>query len=214
MTIEDTTRWSAKHDAFRTTTEFMDLLRIVTCYYEMYSRATTFVGPWIAKQQPTMFLIPERDQIKSALGRERPEFSFRARSAFIESIIQFLAATKGKKTLIHPTPSSHHSAQFPCGTFEIKMVQGAKPLLRDEKAERRSVKTLHQITVAGSDDPIFVENLSIPPEQVKFIILRPKMGRLGMPSTSKWEVLLYKKQHGYLVEHTDSELNPRHAGKL
>lgn len=211
-TLDDTLYWNVKTDAFRPINDFADLMNIVSCYYEQYSKAVTFIGPWISKQSDIMFIPPDKEQIKTALGKERPSISFRSRSAFIESIIEFISKHKGKKTLIHPSPSSHHSAQFTSGTFSISQVNDKKPVLKDGKAVRKESKILHKIEFFGADAPIYIENLKIPANQINFIILRPKLGRLGTPSASKWEVLLFKKAHGYLIEHCDSNLNPRWSG--
>ena len=204
---------NTRRDAFRPSTGFSDLIKIVACYYEMYSRAATFVGPWIAKQRGAMmFMTPDKAQIDLALGPLRPAISYQARSAFTEAVSRFLLQTKGQKNLITPSPSSHHSAQFPAGTFEISKITDNYPILRDDKAIRKPAKTLHKIEFARAEQPVFIENLEIPAEQIQFVILRPKMGKLGMPSTSRWEVLLYKTPYGYLVEHVDSHLNPRWSG--
>ena len=210
----DTNRWNAKLDAFRSTTDFTDLLRIVASYYEMYSRAATFVGPWIAKQHNNaMTLPPDKEMIKEALGKERPTISYKARTAFIESLYQFMIKSKGRKTLITPNPSSHHSAQFPQGTFTISLVgEDDRPALRDDRAPRRESKTLHKITFAGAENPVYVENLNIPVDQINFLIARPKLGKLGTPSTNRWEILFYKRHHGYIIDHVDSHLNPRWSG--
>jgi hypothetical protein len=214
-TIEDINRWNAKLDVYRPTTEFSDLLKIVACYYEQYSRASTFLGPWIAKQfGNTMFFAPSKEQLETALGTQRPAISFRARTAFIDAIISYLSKNKGKKTLITPSPSSHHSAQFPSGTFEISEVKEAHPRLRDDKMIRKEVRTLHKIEFANAQEPVYVENLVIPPDQISFIILRPKLGKLGTASANRWEALFYKRHHGYIVEHVDSHLNPRWSGLM
>ena len=210
---DDTTRWNAKLDAYRPTSDFSDLLKIVACYYEMYSKAATFLGPWIAKQHGKDFFIPpDKDQLKEALGKERPAISFRARSAFVEALQQFLIRNKGKKTLITPNPSSHHSAQFPSGTFTISKV--SSPIaLRDDRGPRAATKgPLYKIELLGSESPIYVENLTIPAEQIGFMIVRPKLGKLGTASVNRWEVLMFKTPYGYLVEHVDSNLNPRYSG--
>jgi hypothetical protein len=70
MTNEETT-WDCKLDAFRPINDYSDLIRIVACYYEMYSKAVEFVGPWIAKQRGGTFLPPDRDQVKTFLGKDR-----------------------------------------------------------------------------------------------------------------------------------------------
>jgi hypothetical protein len=212
---EETNRWAAKTEVYRNTLDFTDLLKIVACYYEMYSKAVNYVGPYISKQHgASMFIPPDREQLKAALGKERPQVSFRARSAFVDAALKFISVNKGKKALLHPTPSSHHSAQFPDGTFTITEVVNSDLRLRDDKGARKPVSRLWRIEFAGSEAPVFVEDLRLDPTKIKFIILRPKLGKLGTASTSRWEVLLYTKPHGYLIEHVDSDLNPRWSGIL
>jgi len=204
--------WNAKHDAFRSAADYSDLLKVVACYYEMYSKCVNFMGPWIAKQQQLTFLPPDKEDIKAALGKERAAISFRARSAFVEAVVQHTIKTRGKKALITPNPSTHHSAQFPSGTFQITAINENKPVLKDDKGVRQKAALIHQIDFFGAEYPVYIENLRLPPEQIRFIILRPKLGKLGMPSVTRWEVLLFKNPHGYLVDHVDSHLNPRWAG--
>jgi hypothetical protein len=213
MEEQDVVRWTAKHDAFRETTDFSDLMIIVASYYEMYSKATSYIGPWISRQLGgTMFIPPDKEEIKRALGKERASISYRARNAFIDSLLKFLMQTKGKKTLIMPSPSSHHSAQFQGGTFNISQV--SQPNLRDEQAVRKKAKTIHSIEFFGAAAPVYIENLSLPVDKINFVILRPKLGKLGTPSSNRWEVLLYSKPHSYLIDHVDSHLSPRYAGVL
>lgn len=205
-------RWAGKHDVYRPTTEFSDLLKIVACYYDMYSKAVNFLGPWIAKQSgKTMFLVPSKDEISAALGKERAAIDYRSRLSFIDNLINFISKTRGKKTLITPSPSSHHSAQFPASTFKITQVM--EPVkLRDDKGIRKEPRTLHKIEFANADVPVYIENLSIPANQIEFVIIRPKLGQLGTAAVNRWEVLLYKVPYGYLIEHVDSHLNPRYSG--
>lgn len=202
MDTDNKNRWNAKHDISRNTSDFSDLLKIITGYYEMYQRASNYLGPWISKQAGMMFIPPDKETIKTALGKENPNISYRARTAFIDCLVKFVTDTKGRKALIHPNPSTHHSAQFPSGTFEITQIPNGSP------------KKLYKIDFAHASDSVYIENLMIPPEQVKFIILRPKLGKLGTASVSKWEVLLFKQNNGYLVEHVDSDKNPRYSGIL
>jgi len=203
--------YSAKCAVVRPTLEFSDLLKIVAAHFDMYSRAATFAGPWIARQSSSMFLVPDREQVKAALGPERAGVCFRARSAFIDALLSFMQEHKGKKTLITPNPSTHHSAQFPAGTFEISL-DPHPPALVDDRGPRKKSGPVHKIEFAGSPSPVWVENLQLTPEQVKFIILRPRMGRLGTASVNRWEVLVFKSAHGWLIEHADSMHNPRFSG--
>lgn len=201
--------WDSKLDVFRPDNNYADLIKIVACYYEMYSKAVEYVGPWLAKQRGMTFLSPDKTEIKDFLGKDRPQMSFRAKSCFIDSVIAFLDRHKGKKTLITPSPSSHHSAQFPKGTFEISLVD--KPVFNMTR-NLNSTGKVHRIDFAGAEQPVFLENLRLHTNDIKFIILRPKLGKLGTPNILRWEVLLYKKPHGYLIDHTDSQLNPKWSG--
>jgi hypothetical protein len=211
---QDTSKWTAKYDVYRPTTDFADVMRIVGAHYEMYTKAVQFVGPWVSKQNGNNlpFMIPDKDEIKAAVGKPRSIVNFLSYSSFIEGLHRFLATSKGKKALITPNPTTHHSAQFPAGSFEIKKVE-PKPL-RDDKAIRKPAKTLHKIEFAGAEEPLFIENLQLDADSIQHVILRPKLGKLGTPSTNRWEVLLYRNKVGYLVEHVDSELNPRWSGIL
>lgn len=209
---QDTTRWAAKHDVFRQTTDFADLMRIVASHYEMYVKAVQFVGPWVSKQNGSMlpFMAPDREEVKTALGKPRAIVNFLAHSSFVEGIHRFLLTSKGRKALINPNPTTHHSAQFPAGTFEVKKVDVIP--LRDDRGIRKSVKSLHRIDFAGAESSVFIENLSLDPSSIQHIIVRPKLGKLGTPSVNRWEVLLYRNKTGYMVEHVDSDLNPRWSG--
>lgn len=210
--IENTTRWAARIDAFRPHSDFSDLLKTVACHYDMYSRAANFIGPLISRQNgKTMFLVPTKQEISEALGKERAAVDFRARSAFEDGLVRFLSTFKGKKTLITPNPSTHHSAQFPKGTFEIKQVSNQIEV-RSGKSIRKPARTLHQINLAGIATPLYVENLNVDPDSIRFLIVRPKLGQLGTAAVDKWEVLCFKESMGYMVEHVDSFINPRYSG--
>lgn len=211
MTLNTEINWDAKSDVFRSTSDFSDLLKIVSAYYDMYSKIADFIGPWIAKQRGMIFLSPEKEQLKTILGKDRPSISFRAKSAFLDSLIYFLDKHKGHKTLITPNPSTHHSAQFPEGTFEVKEVK-QQVFARVGKNIKPLTGKIYEIYFAGAEFPVYVQNPRIPLEQVKFIILRPKMGKLGTANVSKWEVLLYRRKINYIVDHVDSNVNPRFSG--
>lgn len=209
---ENQEKWTAKIDVYRQTTNFSDLMRIVGAHYELYTKAVQFVGPWISKQNGNMlpFMVPDKEEIKQAVGKPRSIINFLSYTAFIDGVHKFLLSTKGKKTLITPNPTTHHSAQFPAGSFEIKRVD-TKPL-RDDKGIRTNAKSLHKIEFAGSEEPVYIENLQLDPDSIQHVILRPKLGKLGTPSATRWEVLLFRNKVGYLVTHVDSELNPRWSG--
>lgn len=210
-------KWTGSCNIYRPTTDYSDLIKIVGCYYDMYSRAVAVIAPAIARQQGKTFIPVDRETIKSALGRERPYISFRARTAFIDSLERFMVVTKGKKALITPSPSSHHSAQFPSGSFSIGHAQASDAQSLRKPPGRKSsttVQRVFEITLTGAETPFWVEDLRCPIEAIRFILIRPKLGKLGTPSATNWEMLYSTSDPGYLVEHVDSDLNPRWAGIL
>lgn len=204
-------RCSSKMDVYRPTSDYSDLLKIVACYYEMYARAVDFTGPWIAKQRNGgIFIPPDREEMRAALGKERPTIHPLVRFAFVDAVIKFIQMSKGRQTLITPSPSSHHSAQFSEGTFEISAVtpQEAGGILAKNGCE------LYKINFFGATSPVFFHAQRFNCKAIKFIILRPKLGKLGTPSVVKWETLMFKQSIGYLVDHTDSHLNPSYSGRF
>jgi hypothetical protein len=215
MTEHLTPRWAAKHDLYRTAQhpDFGDLLKVVAAYYELYYRAAEYVAPYISRQASSNlpFMPPERDELRTAIGKVRPQLSARAHSAFLEAICSHLARSKGRRTMITPNPTTHHSAQFPASTFDLRKVQDKSEV---QLHRHSALGELHSLTVFGGEAPVYIEGLKLPTEAVQFIIVRPKLGKLGTASVDRWEVLLYRQPHGYLVDHVDSDLNPRYSGKL
>lgn len=204
---EATPKHSARHDIVRTTKSYDDLLRIVAAYYEMYEKGARFLTPYISRQNNSNlpFIPPDKDQVKTVMGKPRSVMHPVIHHQFVNELVNFAERTKGKRALISPHQTTHHSAQFSSGTFEIVESKAKLPGNR---------KSLHQVTVFGSELPFFIENMQLTPEQVNFIIVRPKIGKLGTASVSNWEVLLYKSSHTYLINHVDSDLNPRWSGIL
>lgn len=67
------------------------------------------------------------------------------------------------------------------------------------------------IQIAGVGTPLLVKGLR-QPDEVKFIIVRPKLSQLGTASAKEWEVLFWRTNLGYTPEWADSQLNPRYSG--
>lgn len=200
-------------DVFRPTISFSDVLRVVAANYEMYSRAYDFMGPWIAKQNGNAMLSPSKEIIVNAVGKPRSVISQGTYSKFVDSLFDFAIKSAGRKALITPNPTTHHSAQFATGAFKISKCD-KEVTLRDDKNIRRKPKTLYELNVFGADAPLYIENLGIDPDKIKFVILRPKLGRLGTASVTRWEALLFTSKIDYLINHTDSDYNPRYSGIL
>jgi hypothetical protein len=57
--------------------------------------------------------------IANCIGKARSVIHTFAYNAFVDALHKFAAQSKGKRQLISPDQSSHHSAQFPRGTFSV-----------------------------------------------------------------------------------------------
>ena len=213
MTTEvNTPRWAARLDAFKSTKDpgFQDYIRIVAAYYEMYEKGYRFMGPWIARQIGNTLpsIPPDPATITNCIGKPRSVIHTFAYNAFVDALHRFAATSKGKRQLISPDQSSHHSAQFPRGTFSIERVENVQLAGHHVGGH----KSLHAIQIFGAGSPIYVKDLQLNIDEIGFIIVRPKLGKLGTASAMNWEVLFFRTPHGYLIDHTDSNLNPRWSG--
>jgi len=217
MPDESTNYWAARHDALRPTDQhsFEDVANVVAATYELYVRAANFVGPWNAKQVGSNFpyQAPEREQLTAAVRRPRACIADLTHWSFIDSVISFCHQAKGRRQLIAPSPATHHSAQFVSGTFTARPTFD-KILLHYPRGVRPSapLRALAEIKLLGISAPIYVENPTIKLTEVKHLIIRPRMGKLGTTNLSRWEVLFFKRNSGYLIEHVDSQINPKFCG--
>lgn len=190
-------KWAARLDARKASGDYSDVLRAVASYYEMYDRGYRFLGPWINRSRDaTMVIPPDKETIASAIGRPRANIHGIAHKSFVDALYNFACQSKGKRQLINPDLTTHHSAQFPAGTFSLEADGGY----------------LTKVNLFGCSESLIVEGLKLSRESVSFIIVRPKLGKLGTPSATNWEILFYKSPHGYLIDHVDSNLNPRWSG--
>jgi hypothetical protein len=67
--------------------------------------------------------------------------------------------------------------------------------------------------ISGIEVPLILRGLRNQ-DEVKFIIVRPRLSKLGTASASSWEVLFYRTNPGYIVDWVDTQLNPRYAGVM
>lgn len=189
-------RWVARLDARRASGDYSDLLKSIAAYYDMYDRGYKYLGPWINRSSSAAFFVPpDKEEIKRALGRPRASVHDSVHNSFVDALYNFAVQSKGKRQMINPDPASHHSAQYLAGCFSIT-----------QQGDQSFVK------VYGCEEPLIVKGLQLQPGSVNFIIVRPKIGKLGTASVVNWEILFYKNSHSYMIDHVDSFLNPRYAG--
>lgn len=217
MTTESShNEWAQRSDVFRTKNvrTFNDILGIIDGTYRVYTRLYETIGPWNAKQASSNFpyMPPTREFIQEMVKRKPNVLSDFIFNSMISSTIKFCETHKGKRQLITPHPSSHHSAHFPEGTFSVKRITSNFPELSKTNNLHFKPTNMGVITLEGIKEPIYVENIK--ERKFRYLIVRPKLGKLGTANVDNWEVLLFTKNYGFNLDHCDSNLNPRYSGLL
>jgi hypothetical protein len=188
-------QWNVRLDASRHGPHgFSDLASIVAHHYRLHALAAEFLGPYNARQRAaTHYTAPEKEHLKKAIRQGHVnDFSY---LAFINSLVTFCERTKGLRALPTPHPSVIHSIQLPRPAFELHPGEKGDTI----------------VEIAGADLPLTVKAVRNASD-MKFIIVRPKLSRLGTASANSWEVLFFSSNHGYIPDWADTNLNPRYSG--
>ena len=190
-------RWNVRLNASRPATDpgFHDLSPLVGHHYKLHAQAVEFVGPYHARQRGANggYLPPSKDQLRSAIRQGHVnDFSY---AAFITSLERFCQTTTGLRALPTPHPSVIHSIQLPLPAFELHGTAAGDTMVK----------------LIGVEVPLVVKGLR-QPSDVKFIIVRPKLSKLGTASAKDWEVLFFNQSLGYIPDWADTSINPRYAG--
>jgi hypothetical protein len=195
--MDELPRWVARLNVARPQTDYTDLLQLVSQHYRVYASAESFLGPYNARaRNAKMYWPPSRDELKAAVKQHgMNDFSY---LALISNLIKFCERTKGMRALPTPHPSTVHSIQVPEPAFTLRSNTTCSKM------------GTHELTLSGVE-PVFLSGVRNP-DQVKFVILRPKLSRLGTPSAKEWEVMLFNQNHGYIPNWTDSTLNTKWVG--
>jgi hypothetical protein len=184
-------RWAARMDARKISGDYSDLLRLIASSYDMYDRGYRILGPWINRTRDMDIAIPPDKSTLTSSTKPRSNVSHLVHTSFVDALYNFALQSKGKRQMINPDVATHHSAQFVNGTFIIKG---------------------NEVHLFGCSEPLIVSGSQLLPESIGFIIVRPKLGKLGTASATNWEILFYKQPLGYQIDHVDSNLNPRWSG--
>lgn len=217
MTNTAVKQYAARKDALRITNEsFNDLERLVVLTYELYRKIHKVAAPYNSKQNgKTIYIPPSKELFTSHVRTSNNLLESSLFTRMVAATIDFYAKTKGKKQLIDPHPSVLHSVQFNSSQFKLTEVENTRAIAKSlNKKFNYEVKSLLRLDILGHGDikPIYFDNLKF--EKFQYLILRPKMGKTGVPSSKYWEALLFKSNSQYLIDHTDSEINPRYAGVI
>lgn len=187
-------RWNVRLDAF-SEDGFNSLSNLVYHHFKVYECLEKFLGPYNARQRASSFPYkpPSKEQLESAV--KTGHMNYFSYTNLINNTIRFCEINKGMKCLPAPHPTTIHSIQLGQPAFEITDGENGDKI----------------ISIAGLNETITVKKL-LAPQDFKFIIIRPRLSKLGTPSANNWEVLFFKAPFGYIVEWCDSNVNPRWAG--
>jgi hypothetical protein len=194
---------------------FHDYERLVLSTYDYYRRVHQIVAPYNSRQNGAdTYIPPSRDLFMNNMKVPSDINQHNLLSRMISATIDFYTKNQGKKQLVEPHPSILHSVQFQEKDFKLTKLYNFAWLVPKLNKRLGNVKSLAVLEILnhGKVTPIYFENL--PDAQYKYLILRPKMGKTGVPVVRYWEALFFKKSFTYLINHTDSLINPRYAGVI
>ena len=187
-------RWNVRLDATRPIPNFSDLIAIVNQHFRVHQDVENVLGPYNARQRSSglPYTPPDREFLQSVIRQgSMNDFSY---AAYLSSITRFCQQHKGNRAVPATHPSTIHSIQLPLPAFELKHAG------QDT-----------EVHVIGAAEPLLVKGLR-DLDNVKFIIVRPKLSQLGTASATNWEVLFFRSNIGYVPDWCDSFLNTRYAG--
>lgn len=188
-----------------------DAYSAVTGTFLMHKLIFEALSPYNSKQlgNNKPYVPPSLDYLKMVVKRKPKAMSQITFDNMLFAVRRFAEEHKTNKQLAYPDPVTLHSAHFPEGTFSISEIRveewlkivGVRPYLPS---------SVHKFSFTCIDQPIYAENYR--PDNHKYIILRPKLSKLGVPMLANWEMLFFKKNHGFFLDRVDAEINPRYAG--
>lgn len=190
-------KWSVRLDASRPANNpgFTDLVPIIAQHFKAHVQAEQYLGPYNARQRGSQFpyRAPDRESLRQMIKQGgMNEFSYHA---FLGGLIRFCEQHKGMRALPTPHPSTIHSIQLPLPAFVLKPGKEGET----------------EVHIVGVEVPVIVKGLRNL-DEVKFIIVRPKLSQLGTASANNWEVLFFRTPLGYVPDWADSHQNPRYSG--
>jgi hypothetical protein len=198
-------------DVMRNNTNYDDLSKLVVIAFRTYSAIEGKIGPLSARNTGNDLFILTQDwlteMIKNSYGMNCKTFE-----AMIESVERFYGVYRNAKRLPTPHIITHRGIQFSQEQFTITQVDVKEYLASSKNKDRTfNITSVHRVNVEGAD-PFFIENMKY--GSYKHLIVRPKLGNAGTPTIDKWEVLLFERDVGYLIDHVDSNKNPRYNGSM
>jgi hypothetical protein len=181
-------QYDQRLNIYRDDNDYGDLLTMIKYHFDVFCQAEKFLGPYNARQRSQKYYIPPtKEALKEAIRRGgMNDFSY---NFFIGSLILFCEKTNGMRALPYPHPCLIYSLQLHKTVFTL------------EKLEKNE----YEIKIPYCN-PIKIKNIRNS-DKIKFIIVRPRVGKSGTPSTTDWEILLFNKTITYIPNWVDNNMN-------
>lgn len=199
-------RWDAKFNIIDTG-NFNELAQLVVTYFNFYDRIHKVIAPYEARQRQIEKIDEDSDYVYKDYTPPTLEFleanirrgpiPEKVYKIALQSMVDFCTSNKGQFALHDPHPATIHSVQVPKGAFLINNIDGGK----------------QEVHVMGLKQPIIVAGLR-DAKTIQHLIIRPSPGTSGLPNLSRWNLLIFYDNFGYIPLWADSMVNPKFAGAL
>lgn len=202
----------ARFNVFRANGELYDDVTLaIRNYLNFYSRIEKVIAPYNAKQFSSHlpYIPPTRQQLIDIIGQRNipKKLNELIINNMINGSIRFCERYKGKRQLPIPHHSTHHSLQFQDNQFLIEEFDIEE--WQKMNSDKFKISNVYKISLEDFK-PFYIENFI--PQQFKYLILRQKLSKTGVPSPTNWEVLLFKNNISYMIDWVDAEINTRYVG--
>jgi hypothetical protein len=203
-----------RRDALRLENEtFSDLEPLIVSAFQLYSKIHKIAAPYNSRQLDNdIYVPPSREMFR--LKRNLGFFESALYTKMVTATIQFYEEHHGKKQLPEPHPSVIHSIQFSKNDFIVTPIGKSSELdlKLNKRVDGKTNISKIEILNHGNLKPIYVENIN--GSDFGYLILRPKLGKTGVPVVKFWEALIFplSQKSNYLIDHIDSNINPRYSG--
>ena len=200
-------------DIIRPISNYDDLAKALYCTVKTYQLIESKIAPLIAKQinAGAMFAFVTKEWIRENVSSNNGMHPIMY-NRMLDSIELFYSKHKGMRRLPSPHIVSHRSVHYGEGMFSFEQIDVEKYLKMTPNKDRKyTVNTVYKVYVDGLE-PFYIENLR--GSGFKYMLFRPKLGKTGMPNMTSWEALFFKTNPGYMIDHIDTDKNPRYNGTL
>lgn len=195
---------------------FEHMGNVIAAHYRVYEKLEKLISAYNIRQRnkSDTYIPPTLDWLSEMMGPNKASLVTNVTyKAMLTAAVNFCHKFQGNMNIPYASPVTHHSVQYQHHMFIIEDVSKEKEL--HVKLGIPATLKLFSLSLAGVDETLyFVPPAGLKINSVGHILVRPRLGKLGVPSMTNWEVLGFNKRWDYIINHVDSQANPRWAGSL